>query len=123
MAVRDITSDERERIAQYLTLDVDQLYSLIADENAFYTPDGQRAAGRRQFDAIRGVLRQKLCDEWEACQKIERWDGKDVPTLVIAVADVVCAVALAGVPAILLASLIVKIGIRQLCGCHEERPS
>ena len=112
------------RIQKYLSLDEDGLYGLIAfyateHERTAFSPEGEVAAGRRVFQQMRAQLHQCLCVEWNLCQKLEDAALKDTTNLVVVLGDAL-STAVVGVPPILIASLLVKIGVRVFCGCSRD---
>jgi hypothetical protein len=121
MPVREFSPGERERVEKYLLLDEEHLYSLIPpyllefDGTVFQT-EGQVEAGRRWFAALRPRLEQKLCDEWQMCKKIDDPDFEDAAKVVVILGDALATV-VAGVPPVLVSSIIVRIGLRRFCDC------
>lgn len=104
-----------------MLLDEEQLYSLIPPylseyAGARFSPDGQREAGKRWFAALRGPLEQKLCHEWRMCGRIEHPDFDDAAKLVVVIGDAV-ATTVTGVPPVLVAAIIVRMGVRRFCDC------
>jgi hypothetical protein len=121
MQIGDLTPFERERVDKYLVLDEDLLFSLIPQhlpeyEGTYFSPDGQRDAGRRWFEAIRGSLEQKVCHEWRMCRRIGDPEFADATTLVLVIGDAV-STKVAGVPPVLVAAIIVRMGVRRFCRC------
>jgi hypothetical protein len=118
MQVRDFAPGERERVEKYLQLDVDLLYTLIPPyvHDAWYTHDGQQEAGRKWFAAVRGRLEQTLCAEWQVCRLLDDPRFQDRATLVVILGDAI-AVHVGGLPPVLVASIIVKMGVRDFCAC------
>jgi hypothetical protein len=122
LEVREFEAGERERVEKYLLLGEDQLFSLIPHylpdyKEAVFSPIGQREVGREWFAGVRGRLEQRLCREWQLCEKLDDPTFDDVGKLVIVVGDTVATV-VAGVPPVLVASLIVRIGVRRFCDCR-----
>jgi hypothetical protein len=116
-----IAPKDRERIAKYLQLDEEHLYSVLASHaeelrGTVFDPAGQQKAGRRVFEKLEEGLRTRLCDEWGLCAKLETADLKDATNLVVLIGDVI-AVHVGGLPPFLVASLLVKIGLRRFCRC------
>ena len=114
---------ERERAEKFLRLDEDQLYSLIPtylDEyrETSFSPSGQREAGMTWFAAVRLSLEHKVCEEWQMCKRINDPNFQDVTNLVLVIGDAVTTV-IAGVPPFLVASIIVRIGVRNFCSCSS----
>ena len=119
MEIRKVDANERETIEEYLSLDEDLLYSLIPpyiEEGTRYTLPGQIASGKKWFRELEPRLRQKLCEEWELCKKLDDPVLADQVNLVIAVADVICALVQI-IPPNLIASLLIKMGLRTFCRC------
>lgn len=121
MEIRGFNPGERERAERYLLLDEEQLYPLIPPylteyDHTRFSPDGQREAGRTWFEAIRGSLEQKLCDEWRMCRTIGRPEFADAAALVVVIGDAI-ATTVAGVPPVLVATIIVRMGVRRFCDC------
>lgn len=122
MEVRKIDADEHEVIEEYLSLDESLLYSLIppyTGERVLYTLPGQIEAGKKKFLELIPQLQQKLCVDWELCKKIDDPVLNDQISLVVAIGDVICA--LVGViPPNLIATLIIKMGVRAFCSCSRS---
>ena len=118
MTDADISSQDRARIGKYLQLDEDQLYSVLASitETGVFDPAGQRAAGKRTFARLEVTLHTRLCDEWGLCDKLKDESVKDATNVVVIIGDVI-ATHLGGLPPFLIASLLVKIGLRHFCKC------
>jgi hypothetical protein len=120
MQIRPIDQLERETIEEYLSLDESLLYSLVAPyvsgENVAYTFPEQIKDGKKWFRELEPHLRQKLCQEWELCKKLDDPVLSDQVNLVIAVADVVCTL-IHVIPPNLIASILVKMGLRTFCHC------
>jgi len=114
----DTSSQDRARIGKYLQLDEEQLYSVLASnlENVLFDPAGQRAAGRQIFEKLQATLRTRLCDEWGLCTKLDDESVKDATNVVVIIGDVIAA-HVGGLPPFLIASLLVKIGVRRFCKC------
>lgn len=78
------------------------------------------ATGKRVFERVLPDIRRALCDEWKLCDRLaaeERF--KDEVQLAAAITDVIIAsVAGLGLPVIVISVLVVKIGVRRLCGCQ-----
>jgi hypothetical protein len=117
----EISQRDRELIGRYLRLDEETLYSVLAAQaeglrGYVFDAAGQKAAGKRIFNELKAGLRTRLCDEWHLCAKLDDASLKDATNLVVVVGDVVSA-GVTGVPPFLVASLLVKIGLRQFCKC------
>jgi hypothetical protein len=125
MTTRVPSESERERIRKYLSLDEESLYSLLPlylDEYAgtAFSPEGQQEAGRSAFRQRRARIHQSLCRDWQLCRKIDHPAFTDTINLVVVVGDAI-ATAVSGIPPILVASLLVKIGLRSFCGCQPRK--
>src|SRR4051794_7115821 len=112
--VRELDPAERRRVERFLLLDEEQLFSLIPTylseyERTVFSPDGQREAGRTWFEAARGSLERRLCEEWQICRKLGRPEFEDATNLVIVIGDAI-ATTVTGVPPVLVAAIIARIG-------------
>jgi hypothetical protein len=119
MQIRSIDQEERETIEEYLSLDESLLYSLIppyVSEGTVYTLPGQIESGKKWFRELEPRLRQKLCQEWDLCKKIDDPALSDQVNLVIAIADIICTFVHV-IPPNLIASILVKMGLRAFCHC------
>ena len=121
MDIRELSPDERARVEKYLMLDEEQLFSLIPVylpeyNNSVFSPEGQLEAGRTWFEAIRSSLEQKVCHEWQMCRMIADPDLNDVTNLVVVIGDTVRASG-HGFPPFVVASIIVRMGVRRFCSC------
>ena len=121
MQARDFAPGERERVEKYLLLDEEHLYSLIPPylseyDGTVFSPEGQEEAGRTWFAAMRPRLEQKVCIEWQICERIDDPDFEDAAKVVVVLGDALTTV-VAGVPPVLVSSIIVRIGLRRFCNC------
>jgi len=118
MPEADTSSQDRARIGKYLQLDEEQLYSVLASytETSIFDPAGQRAAGKQIFEKLQATLHMRLCDEWGLCAKLKDESVKEATNVVVVIGDVIAA-HVVGLPPFLIASLLVKIGLRQFCKC------
>jgi hypothetical protein len=119
----ELTDAQRRRLEQYLSLDTGALVSLIPTylpeyEGTAFAPPGQLEAGWKEFNKLKAVLIPILCVDWDLCKKIKSEQFKDAIDLISALADVVAAHS-GFVPPFLASTIIVKMGVRQLCNCPE----
>jgi len=125
MNIRETSPEEREEIENYLFLDEDNLYSLLPQydseyKGAYFSPEGQRAAGKKLFQSLQEQLNEKLCKEWDMCKKISDPIFEDSMKLVIVIGDVIATTVIM-LPPILIATILVKIGVRKFCHCSEKK--
>jgi len=125
MHIRKIDPREREEITKYLMLDENMLYSLVPPylaeyEGTVFTVQGQIDAGREKFQMLRPRLRVKICEEWELCKRIDDPILQDEVNLVIAIADILSTIT-TGIPPFLVASILVRIGLRNFCNCIRQK--
>lgn len=118
-----------EVAAELLALDEDNLFQRLgyqygragADVGSYRdappNPQIEHAKGERLFEEMQPVLVQKICKEWDACAKVRTGQFVSVEELVVVIADIISAV-LVGVPVIIVAVLVVKVGLRNLCECE-----
>jgi hypothetical protein len=110
----------RKKLAEMSTAELQELVRLIPpfaeQEGVLFSPEGQRQAGKAWFAARRGELEQKVCDEWQMCKRIEDPTFEDAAKLVIVVGDAIATI-VGGVPPVLVASIIARIGLRTFCHC------
>ena len=124
MIVRQTSLEEHEEIENYLSLDEDMLYSLLPQYDAqydgqYFSPDAQISAGKQIFQSLQEKLNQKICIEWDMCKKINDPVFEDSLKLVIVIGDAI-ATKILMVPPILIASILVKIGVRSFCHCSAK---
>jgi len=117
--MRELTDEQRSKIKRYLTLDENQLYSLIApylDEESvtLYAPEGMLQAGKAFVDKIGNDLKKAVCEDfnWPAKRNDRSFD--DTVTLVATIGDVITAY-VGKVPPFAIAALLVKQGLDRLC--------
>lgn len=104
-----------------MVLDEDQLFSLIPPylseyDNTMFSPEGQREAGRTWFEAARGSFERRLCKELKMCRMLGKPEFDDATNLVIVIGDAI-ATTVTGVPPVLVATIIARIGVRRFCNC------
>jgi hypothetical protein len=121
---REISPSEREEIENYLFLDEELLYSLIPAyapeyDNTRFSPHGQTAAGRKIFQSMQQELYNLLCKEWKLCKQLDDPTLQDTTQLVVLIGDLISTTAV-GIPPFLIASILVKIGVREFCNCGRK---
>lgn len=121
MEIQEIDENLREEIEQYLFLDEDDLYSLLSAysdkyKGVFFSPEGQKEAGKEEFQTLSKPLYQQICQKWKLCEKIDDPVLADNVNLVVAIADIIAPLAI-GFPPFVIASILVKIGLRKFCNC------
>jgi len=89
------------------------------EEGVYYTLPGQIEAGKKKFQELIPQLHKKICGEWELCKKIDDPVLNDQINLVVAIGDVICAL-IGIIPPNLIATLIVKMGVRAFCSCSRS---
>ena len=102
-------------------MDEDELYYELAiwlpeSSMAMHGPSALQNLGRRRFADLRMSLYRRICLEAQFCSKLDDPQINDAVTLVSTLADVIASSTIGvPVPAIVLASLIVRMGIRKFC--------
>jgi hypothetical protein len=117
-----VEDGERRRIEKYLKLDIPLLCSLIpiaADKSTIFSPDGQIARGQALLEDLKPVLRESLCNAWQLCEKIQDEADVDEVALIATIAEVISPV-VHNIPATLVATILVKLGLRNFCDCPIE---
>jgi len=120
----ELTDAQRRRVEQYLSLETDDLVSLIPPflpdyQHSMFSPEGQEAAGWKEFNKLKDTLTHVLCVQWGLCHRIKSDQFKDAIDLISAMADVI-AVHSGFVPPFLASTILFKMGVRQLCKCPES---
>lgn len=123
MQAQKIDETLREEIEQYLFLDEDDLYSLIPAycekyKGTAFSPCGQEEAGKKEFQALIKPLYNQVCQQWGLCQKIDEPVFADNVNLVVAIADFIAPIVI-GFPPFVIASILVKMGLRKFCDCRS----
>jgi len=108
-----------EEIMPLLGLPLGELYARIPEHtpefaDVMFGPGEAEKAGREIFESLRSALHQRVCVDWDLPSKLDDPVAQDAVGLTVAVADVVSSLTL-GVPPFLIATILVKIGIRQFC--------
>jgi len=125
MLSNKIGTNERKEITDYLSLDIDQLYSLIgASERYDSEPDisgwvDNIQIGKELFKKLENSIHQKICVEWQICRKLDNPEFQDLANLVVEIAVIIAGIG-TKIPLLVIASLIVKIGVRKFCNSHSE---
>ena len=71
--------------------------------------------GRRVFNVYLAEIKTAVCEDWQACEKLDTY--ADETTLTAALYDFFVAAQLAILPPITIAVLTVRYGIKHLCNC------
>jgi len=117
----NINEQDRRKIEQLLSLDVDGLMSLLPAydlkyELARFAPEGQLRAGREIYKRLKKQLYRQVCIEWQYCKKKNSDKYLDPVVLVAAIADVLSSLTV-GIPPFVIATLLFKIGLSNFCHC------
>jgi hypothetical protein len=131
--IRQITEKEREEIEEYLFLDEPLLYSLIPtyfhSETGIiigFETEGQIQSGRNKFNELKPFLHEKICQEWQLCEKLDNPSQQDNLNLVVALGDIIATttITITGItgtiPPFLIATILLKIGLRKFCNCPDK---
>lgn len=118
---RDPTDPERADIEYYEVLELDDLLGLVGRASdpipgVQYLPEKAKAEGTAWLAGVREPVRRKICSEWGYCRRRSDPRFGDRATLIVAVADLLVGI-LGGVPAIMAATLLVRMSLDDLCGC------
>ncbi len=109
---------QEHEIVDLLSLTEEQLLSKVADhlnfDDVLYAPDVKYVIGKKWFDSKMKSLQQKLCHEWNIAEKMDLPQYQDMTNFISVIADILSTMSL-GIPATLIAVLIVKMGIRKFC--------
>lgn len=116
--MREITDEERTTIETYLSHTEDMLYAELAPPQRDLFTDLQVAAkaGQQEFERHRQKLYQRICVQEDICTKLGNPELSDKINLIIAIGDIVAASAI-GIPPFIVATLIVRMGVRKFCQC------
>ncbi|MCY7275906.1 MAG: hypothetical protein LH702_19750 [Phormidesmis sp. CAN_BIN44] len=119
-----IPEEYKQEIEEYLSLDENLLYSLIPpylEEGRLYSPEGQIEEGKRKFDELKPSLYENICINWDCCSKIDAPALQDNINLIATLADIVAVASSSiGIPPFIIATILVKIGLRRFCKCRER---
>ena len=115
---------DHAELAELSSKDVDELYVLLAQSDpanseVLFSAEEARENGRRTFERLCGPLRARVCVDWRYCEKRATGAFGDRLTLTAAVADLIVTV-VGGIPAGTVATLAVKLGLAELCGCADD---
>ena len=127
MQLREISDSERKEIEGYLRLGEDDLYALLSSAASeggghVFSEPGQESGGRQAFEDLQEFLHNQLCQEWNLCAKIDDPVLSDNINLATAIADAL-APFLIGFPPFVIASILIKIGVRKFCQCSPPQPN
>lgn len=121
--MQELSEKEKKYINDLLLLETDELYALIPPLLPEYIStqfrgDGQKQAGVDEFEKRKSRIKQTLCIDWNACEKLRDDVFEDRVMLIASIADVVAACTM-GIPPFIVAALITKLGVRQFCNCND----
>lgn len=109
-------------IKKYLDLNLEDLFILLgeteyANKHRFSTAISDPEKGREIFNLIKSTLFQKICVEFQFCEKIKNPNFKIKLILVETLMEIIQHLLAPGIPPILIATIIAKIGIKKFCKC------
>jgi len=122
--MKQISESQRLEIQQYLSQDIDILYStldLISSAETlgrYHMPGNENLRGIAKFKELVPILRQKVCIEWNYCAKKNDPELQETVYLVAAIADAI-ATSTIGFPPTLIAAILLKKGLTSFCGCSK----
>jgi len=115
--------EELEHLAKYIHGLSDDLDVLLREEERSRAEWGAleeakrmvaESDGRAKFNQLVPDIRTRLCEQWQACEQVKRYE--DETALTMAIADVLMTIS-ATLPMATIAVLVVKIGVRKFCNC------
>ena len=113
-----ITQEEYDKISTYIQLDEELLYTIIATEidqgMSVYDMRGQVEAGKKWFQDNKSKLRTLICDNIDIVKRIDDTNSQDIISIIVVLVDALGGT-FHGVSATLVATLVVKIGLRAFC--------
>jgi hypothetical protein len=123
--MRTIPEPQRQEIEQYISQDLDTLYSVLdlirsSQEPVSYLPGNEIVRGIAKFDEFVPLLRQKVCEEWDFCTKRNDPELSDTINLAAEIADII-ATSIIGFPPTLISTILVKKGLTAFCMCRENQ--
>lgn len=109
-------------IEHYYSEDLETLYRIVGEIDSRVS-EGERRVfkdiainGKNYLKSIEGQLYNKVCIEWNCCERLSNTDYSDDIELIAAIADAIASVTI-GFPPALIATILVKKGLRQFCRC------
>lgn len=117
-----ISKEQKREIKYYLSLDENSLYSLLAPPvRGTSKAKGRAYEGQRRFNKLKKRLYKKICKDWRYCSKIDHPVLQDNVNLVFIIAENVLASSPFlpfGISPVILATILVKQGLRKFCECY-----
>jgi hypothetical protein len=124
MSAHNIEKEDRREIEEFLAMDEEQLYAILPSyipeyRGTLFAPNRQVMVGKELFHEMQGDLQKVLCEDWHLCDKIDlpKWD--DSVTLVATIGDLIATHVVGTIPPFVIATLLVKIGLRAFCSCKN----
>lgn len=108
---------EINRIAR---LSTEQLYGLIGNKYKATAKSKWVKRGKERFDNVAKSLYQKICQEWDGCDKIQQADFNlvvNLTSLVSMIATLIQAIVAPGLTLSFAVLLVTKIGLDKFCNC------
>ena len=106
-------------VQKLMPLTQGELFEKLVDDlpqyqNTFFSPESKRDAGEKWFNSKKAKLQKKLCVEGNLLGRIDNNEFQDNIALICAISDSITS-QFVGIPALTIAMLIFKIGIRNFC--------
>ena len=118
--IRPPTHKELFEIKYYLGLDDQNLYSLY---KLYLKPESSGSiftSGQAKHQNYESYLQQIICGQWRLCNQVNNAYFENPTHLIVAIADLIMASDLPiPIPALLVATTIVKGGARKFCRCRN----
>lgn len=115
---KKIRPEEEFELDEYLKLDIDFLYGILARKFFPYSKDLVEE-GKKIIGQIDEELFQKICVEMEFCKNKASFNYLDTKSLSVLLYENLESIEFQGskIPKILLAVILVKIGLPRFCKC------
>jgi len=122
-----IDEASKTEVERYLSLDIEELYSLIPDympehSGKMFSPDARKSVGKEVIQRLSAELKRAICQEWGYCKRRNDPHFNDSVRLTVAIGDVVT-VACGLIPPFLISSLLIKLGLAKFCDCKTSESS
>lgn len=122
---KKMTEYDKNKIKSLLKLDEDDIYSEIAlylseSEDTLFGTSNLIRMGKQTFGKMKNLLFELICVKNDFCSRLDDPQFNDKINLVTTLSDIIVSASTSlPIPATVIATLLVKINIRNFCECNR----
>ncbi|MDP8205654.1 MAG: hypothetical protein P9L92_03235 [Candidatus Electryonea clarkiae] len=122
--MREPSTLEHNEADFYLSQDIDTLMimlgrSLTKESGAELAPETAKRKAQTWLGSFENEFRRRICDDWGYCEKRKNNRLDKTSILAVSIGDIILS-AVGQLPVLNVASILIKMGLEELCGCRKD---